>query len=46
MNSQVNALMGKLKKNTNLLIGELCAIFLQLFPDSLDFYKFNFTLER
>lgn len=23
--------MGKLKENTNLLIGELCAIFLQLF---------------
>jgi hypothetical protein len=31
MNSQVKALMGKLKENTNLLIGELCAIFLQLF---------------
>lgn len=31
MNSQVKALMGKLKENTNLLIGEQCAIFLQLF---------------
>jgi len=31
MNSQVKALMGKLKENSNLLIGELCAIFLQIF---------------
>jgi hypothetical protein len=46
MNSQVKALMGKLKENTNLLIGELCAIFLQLFPGSLIFTKFNFTFDR
>jgi hypothetical protein len=45
MNSQIKALMGKLKENTNLLIGELCAIFLQLFPGSLVFAKFNLTFD-
>lgn len=45
MNSQVKALMEKLKENTNLLIGELCVICLLLFPGSLVFANLNLILK-